>query len=652
MKKYIMKTGIIVLISLFLSCSGNKAVVEEFFDDPITQVDMGSLLSKARRIHDSGDKGMVIVLEKVVYRLKPNGRVILQVHQITKVLRDQKGGLGKSFIYFRSGYEEITKIEAYTLTKENKRIDATEIITSTPFYNQFIRLDLYKDIKVKTISLPHVEKGSILNLRYQLVIEHSDLNGIIEGEFFLANRFPILKQKGVIIVPKGKKVWFKGIRTSLKPKKITSKQEDYYIIEQDNSPVINDEPFQPPFQEIVPKIIFSSVKSWKELNNRLYRSLVSGIHIDDTVRQKALELTRKLRSDQKKVEALYNFVTSTRNIANAAIPFGIGGYIPNSSATILKARYADSKDKAILLVSLLKSIGLNPKIALTNESYNLDPDIPSVKGLNRILVAVPTAKSYRLLDPHSAIVRFGHLPSSNYGKRVLILDSESPRLMKIAKLSSAKNQIIYETRSTLNEKGELKYTTKFKPQGSYEVSERANMIKILLKDRFRGLVDNYRTVYEVSPKIKLINLVSPSPFDIEKPFHYTVQFKVKNFVSLKAKVVEVQPEIHHRSLSAFPGIRHHDLDFTLPFKVTSKHRMEFPKSWSVKSLPKTVRITTSTWNYLREFKKHKNSIWYTRKLELKKSRIKQKDYPGFKTFIDRVILNDKAKIQFLLPDKN
>ncbi len=648
------KIGIIIfiVINLFLSCSGSNAVVEEFFDDPITQVDMSELLSRAHRIHSSGEKEMIIVLEKVIYRLKPNGRVILQVHQVTKILKDQKGGLGKSFIYFRSGYEQITKIEAYTLTKDNKRIDATEITTSTPFYNQFIRLDLYKDIKVKTISLPRVEKGSILNLRYQLVIEHSDLSGIIEGEFFLANRFPILKQKGVIIVPKGKKIWFKGIKTSLKPKKMTRKQEDYYVIEKDNSPVIKEEPFQPPFQEIVPKIIFSSLKNWKELNTKLYRTMISGIRSEDAVRQKALELTHGLSSNQKKIEALYNFVTSTRNIANATIPFGIGGYIPNSSATILKARYADSKDKAILLMSLLKSIGLDSKIALTNESYNLDPDIPSVKALNRILVAVPTAKSYRLLDPHSAIVRFGHLPSSNYGKRVLILDSKRPRLLKIAKLSSRKNQMVYDTRSTLSEKGVLKYTTKFKPTGSYEVSERANMIKILLKDRFRGLVDNYRTVYEVSSKIKLIDLISPNPFDIEKAFNYTVRFKVKDFISRNAKFIGVQLELHHRSLSAFPRNRRHDLDFTLPFRVISKHRMEFPKSWTVKSLPRAVKITSSMWNYFREFKKRKNSIWYTRTLELKVARINRKDYPRFKKFIDRVIQNDKLKVQFLPPDKD
>ncbi|MDH4129776.1 MAG: DUF3857 domain-containing protein [Spirochaetota bacterium] len=643
----IKKILIISLIILISQCNGKNHLIPEFIDDPITRVDTNYLINKSQNIESYSNYQFLILLEKVIYRLEPKGKVIIQVHQITKVLSNEKGGLGKSFIYFRAGYEEVTRIEAYTLTRDMKRIDATEIFTATPFYNDFVRLDLYRDIKVKTISFPSVEKGSILNLRYQMEIDYPEMGGIVEGEFYLANRFPILKQKGVIIIPKGKKLKFKFIKTSVRPQKISTKDTDYYIIEQNNSHIITDEPFQPPFQNIIPKIIFSSLKNWSELNSKLFPIIDISSIKDQEVYELGKRLTAGINERDKKIEMLYNYVTNTVNIANAAIPFGIGGYVPHQPSHILKRKYADSLDKANLLAMLLKSVDINVKLAITNETYNIDPNIPVLKSFNRILVAVKSGKNYQFLDPHSAIVRYGYLPSNNYGKRVLILDSKKPVITNLPVISAKENQIIYNTQSRLNDNGDLIYTTKFIPRGSYEVSERANMIKIQFKNTFRSVKENYKSVYEHSHKIKLLKLTEGNPFDITKPYDYSVSFKITDFPIKKANMFLVQAELHHKKLFSFSRHRMYDLDFTLPFSVISKHKMKFPSKWKIEKLPKEIILSSPLWYYKKSFEVKGNTILYTRHLELKVSKVGVKDYAKFKSFIDSVIEADKKLIQFI-----
>ncbi len=642
-----MKKSVFILILIILSlnaCTTSKDVSQQFIDDPITRVDEEKLLNKAKTIDEYYDYPMIILLEKIIYRLKPNGQMILEVHQITKMLKDHKGALGNSFIYFREGYENISKVEAYTITKDNQKIDATEITTRSPFNNHRVKLKLYKDIKVKSIALPKVEKGSILYLRYQMEMIYSDINGLMEGEFYLANRYPILKQKGVIIVPKGKPIYFKKHNTNITPTKHSTRTEDFYVIKKNKSPIIQNEPFQPSFQEISPKITFTTFNNWNELNKKIYPILSAGIRNEPQISELAKKLTSGITSKKKKIEILYNFVTDTRNITNAAIPFGMGGYVPNLSSEILKNKYSDARDKVILLINLLKAVDIPSNIALSNESYNLDPELPSLKTLNRILIAIPMKNYYQFLDPHSAIVRYGFLPGANYGKYAVILSSDKPIIKKIPTVTSQDNSITYNSSSQLSPDGELHYKTSFIPKGTYEINERANMIKILLKNRFQNLHENYKQVHEVSKDIKLLDFNSSDPFDINKPFQYDVTFKISDYTTNKDSIVIIQPELHQKKLFSFSKHRFTDLDFTLPFKVISKHKIKIPNNWKAHSIPESINISAPHWTYTRNITISNHIITYYRLLEIKVSTIQKKDYTTFKTFIDKVIKYDKQTI--------
>ncbi|MDH5681939.1 MAG: DUF3857 domain-containing protein, partial [Spirochaetota bacterium] len=375
--------------ALFLiACGTGRNISPQFIDDPVSRVDMNKVMLKGWKFNGYTESPVITVLEKVVYRLEKDNRLTLEVHQVSKVMKDGQKGPGKSFIYFRDGYERVSKVEAYTITPDKKRVEATNIVTSRPFYNHMMKLDLYQDIKVMTITMPRVRKGSLLSVRYQMELEYPDLKGVVEGEFYLANRYPILTQKGVIIVPKGKKLRFTGIKTKLKPRKVSRGDMDYYVVEKENVRVVHSEPFQPAFQELSPRLAFTTLKDWGDMSKRVYALLSTGLKSSDEVTKLANALCSEAKNKKEKVKILYNYVTDTRNISNAAIPLGMAGFHPTPSQFILKLGYADAKDKAALLANMLKAVGIESYLCLTNENYPIDSRVPSLKNMNRILLAV------------------------------------------------------------------------------------------------------------------------------------------------------------------------------------------------------------------------------------------------------------------------
>lgn len=635
-----------LLICILYSCVSTTQTAPDFYDDPLSEINTAKLIEKSKNYSDE-NSDFVILLEKVVYRVTPKNRVIYEIHQITKILKEESAKqLSNKIIWYNSTSEFISKVDAYTIDPKGNKINATVSPPISPFYNSQNQLDLYQDIKVQIVKFDALHKGSIVNIRYQVEVDYSDIQGLVEGIFYLANRIPILKQKGIIILPKDKPIQFKQINTELKPKKITKDDLDYYIIEHDNADIITSEIYQPTFHELAPKIMFTTFQSWKELNDKLLPTLSTQIKEDKLVKEKAMELTKGIDSTQKKCEAIYNFVTNINHISNVAIPFGLNGYISYPSHEILKLKYADSKDKSILLINLLRAVGVHAKIALTNDSHNFDSEIPLLKGLNRILVAIPNGEQTIFVDPHSAIVRYGHLPSNNYGKNVIILDKKEPVITTIPNLKPNENQVTYETNSKLSPKGDLSYTTTFIPTGSYEINERASMIKLKLQNKGIDLKDSYKRIIEQSPKVKLIDFLCPDPFNIAVQYQYKVSTIIHDFPIMKDDTILVRPELHHRNLFRFAKKRKYDLNFSQPFKVVSKHKMNYPSNWDLVKLPDSVKIDTDQWKYIRTVDKKENSIYYFRELTIKKSRIDKQDYSDFKHFIEQVIQADQTMIEF------
>ncbi len=140
----------------------------------------------------------------------------------------------------------------------------------------------------------------------------------------------------------------------------------------DRPPNLPDEPFAPRPSEFLPTIIGSTFSSWKEFRD-WYQSAVSGFtEADDQVRRLAEQLVRGKKSRQEKVKAIFEYVADDIRYVNY-----VSGewWLPNRPQQLLARRQGDCDDKAILLITLLKAVGIEATEVLLQTRFTAQPSV-------------------------------------------------------------------------------------------------------------------------------------------------------------------------------------------------------------------------------------------------------------------------------------
>lgn len=105
---------------------------------------------------------------------------------------------------------------------------------------------------------------------------------------------------------------------------------------------------------------------------------------------------------------------------------GLGGYQPNPPATVLDRRYGDCKDKAILLVGLLRSAGVEayPMLVNTVGEQAVLRALPSPVAFDHCITAVRRGTDWQFVDPTLSYQGgdLDHLANLPYGTGLIIAD--------------------------------------------------------------------------------------------------------------------------------------------------------------------------------------------------------------------------------------
>ena len=116
-------------------------------------------------------------------------------------------------------------------------------------------------------------------------------------------------------------------------------------------PAAESLPGDPPASQWMAAVAVSSLPSWDEFAVWFRRIAQGSDLIDDTVRKTAGELGNGATDRVDRIRRSFEFVSALRYVA---IECGVHGFRPRTPARVLANRYGDCKDKANLLVALLR----------------------------------------------------------------------------------------------------------------------------------------------------------------------------------------------------------------------------------------------------------------------------------------------------------
>lgn len=168
-----------------------------------------------------------------------------------------------------------------------------------------------------------------------------------------------------------------------------------------------DEPLAPKASEIFPTIMGSTFPSWDAFRTWYLGAVEGFTEPDDQVRTLAAELTKGKRTREEKLQAIFDFVADDIRYVNY-----VSGewWLPNRPTQLLARRQGDCDDKAILLITLLKCVGIDATEVLIQTRHTGQPSVLLAKN-----VAIP------LFDHGIA-----YLPAKN-GEPAIWLDATSPQ---------------------------------------------------------------------------------------------------------------------------------------------------------------------------------------------------------------------------------
>jgi transglutaminase-like putative cysteine protease/Flp pilus assembly protein TadD len=282
------------------------------------------------------------------------------------------------------------------------------------------------------------------------------------------------------------------------------------------------EPNLPPDVARFPEIGFSTGASWQAMA-AAYAKIVDDHAAPAAVQPIVDKLVAGKTSAAEKEAAILDYLD--REVRYTGIEFGEAALVPHDPAEVLSHKYGDCKDKATLLVTMLRAAGIPSYVALLNASSRMDvpDDLPGMGLFDHAIAYVPGNAARKepalWIDATDQYARLGQLPANDQGRLALIARAETTALTKTPE-STSKDNVQFELREvTLAENGPANVSEITRPMGVFESDYRSYYADKPDKDTRDSLTKYVKSQY-VAEKLTSVDRTDPS--DLSRQFELTL----------------------------------------------------------------------------------------------------------------------------------
>jgi tetratricopeptide (TPR) repeat protein len=387
----------------------------------------------------------VILLDRHVTRVHPNGLADVFVQRIVHLRTDRAARDNQeALVRYVPGEQEVEIREARIFRRTaGGEVEVSQASgrddrdLSEPWYG------LYYDARAEVVTFENLRAGDVIEVQYTVadVAYQNDMADYFGELAVIADVLPKRNWDFALIAPVQRSFHFNqprlaGLKLQVEPQG----NEVAYRFTATDVARVDIEPAMPGFTEVAPYLHISTYQSWQEVG-RWYWSLVKDqLQSDQNLKQVAAQITSGLHSDADKVRALHRFVIEkTRYVG---LEFGVHGYKPYPVSQVLLRRFGDCKDKALLLLALLREVGIESELVLlrSRRAGLVDSEPASLAIFDHAITYVPRLDLY--LDGTAEFAGLSELPSQDQGVMVLRVGWEGTTLARTPVLPAAANRAV------------------------------------------------------------------------------------------------------------------------------------------------------------------------------------------------------------------
>ncbi len=601
-------------LALALLCLSSSFIfAAEVWDGAPFGSDPKALLAAAEAVRPAKpEEGVIVLLDEATVTFDEKGHSTRVERLIYRVL-DESGVENWSTIdtYWSPWYHQRPEVDARVVTKDGAvhRLDQKSFGTDDAEDEPA----MFTDTRVLSGPLPAVAPGSVV----EQLITYRERNPLYDAGVAARHQFgrwvESRQSRLTLSYPSALPVRLVNrTKPELQPRKSDANGMTQLVFEAGPRPAIEASEWNLPSDVTTASYVaWSTGKSWQDVAQR-YSQIIDEKIGDGSVVSK---LTRETVGDAKEPREIAARILAAveRHIRYAGVEFGEGSIIPRSPAETLKNKYGDCKDKATLLVAMLRQAGVPAHAVLlrAGAGFDVEPDLPGLGHFNHVIVVTEGADPI-WIDPTDEFARANELPDSDQGRLVLVAKNETTELVRTPLYDSTANRTIETREFRLVEDGKAFVTETSEYSGSDERSTR----RYYTSNDKKGLGDGLKTYAEQAYLAKkLAKWETGDTHDLTKPFRIHIEmteagrgitnsgeagvgiFYSRLVGDLPAELhrdLEEQDEDTPKDEKIKPRV--HDYVFSKPYVLDMRYRIVLPPGYTVRNLPEpeTVKVATAT----------------------------------------------------------
>lgn len=422
----------------------------------------------------------VTVDEKNVAVYQKNGTAENQDEAFIKVLTEKgKRNWGTFSVHYQLPYStaEVIKLE---IMKSGDQVQAVDVAANEKetIDNSQMEMNIYDpNSKILQVNIPGLEIGDVIHVVSRTTTDRPIIPGGFDDETLLEGRGAIRHLVYEVHAPTDNPLKHLVLRDQVAGtvRYATHPEGNDILVhrwEATNVPAMFPEPSMPPFENVLQRALVTTTPTWEDVSKWYWN--LSRPHLEAAtpeLKKKVMELTKDAPAEMDKVKALFYFVSQKIRYMGLTPEKDRPGFEPHDVCLTFDKKYGVCRDKAALLVTMLREAGVKAYPVLISVGVKKDPEIPN-PGFNHAIVAVELAMEskggvgeqekgarYILMDPTDEHAR-DLLPWYDQNQSYLVVRPEGERLRTSPINPPGQNMLQIRTTGRLKAAGELEATSR------------------------------------------------------------------------------------------------------------------------------------------------------------------------------------------------
>jgi transglutaminase-like putative cysteine protease len=570
-----------------------------------------------------------------------------------KILRRAGQDYGAVVVHFDND-TRLTYFKAWSITAkgEEYEVKEKEAVESSLYSDSF-----YSDFRTKTLVAPAAEPGTVIGYEY----EQKERPYFYELQWQVQREIPVHYSRFEVQLPQG---WdLKSFWQNQRPIE-PSKGENRWTWEASEVAAVEKEPDSPTLQALAGMMILNfspngeSHASWSYIG-KWYADLAEPSNATSPeLSKKTAELTAASATTLEKIRKIARFAQS--EIRYVAIEVGIGSHQPHRAGDILTNRYGDCKDKATLLRTMLKEIGVDSHYILLNASRGVMRDtVPSAMSSNHVILAItlpkdveasgllaviahPTMGRLLIFDPTDHIVSFGYIPARLQGTHAMLVLPGGGESMRLPVIPARENRIERTVKVRLLPDGGVTASVTEIRHGDPAFQVRASLSGETALARSKA-VESYVSKFVGQARVTKAEAVNIESTGDEVRLLY--DFRADNYVKRSGELILLRPQIVGESSWTLENKkRQHPFDLESTVWIKNSVEFELPRTVVVDELPAAASLKNDFGEFSSSVTAVGDHLLYLREFSLTAPELDASRAEALRLFLKQVATFDRSSV--------